>query len=447
MATKLWKHQQAALDFIGNKPGALLAMGMGTGKSCVAIHALDSRAADTALILCPKSVAAVWPDQFAQHSSRPWRVVTLAKGTDAQRVKDLKQAMLVPRRPVAVVANYDILPSKRGLGLELLKIKWDGLVLDECHKLKSAAGKQSRAAARIKAPFRLGLTGTPMPHSPLDIYAQFRAIDKRIYGTSHSIFKRTYAVMGGFQGHKVTGYQNLDELHRLMYMATYRCKTEDVLDLPPTMDVTRTFDLGRETRKAYDAMKLMFIAEWEAGIVTADNALVKLLRLAQMTSGFATADDGTHLHIGNEKREALGEVLDALMGEREPIVVFARFRHDLAVIREEAAARGWKDGEKSGSVDDMERWRVGDVNCLATQLQAGGVGIDLTRARYCIYYGHDFNMGNYDQSRARVHRPGQTRPVTYVHLVAERSIDVDILKALEERSDMVESVMSGLWRA
>ena len=68
--TKLWKHQQEALDFIGNKPGALLAMGMGTGKSCVAIHALDSRRCDTALILCPKSVAAVWPDQFAQHSSR-----------------------------------------------------------------------------------------------------------------------------------------------------------------------------------------------------------------------------------------------------------------------------------------------------------------------------------------------------------------------------------------
>lgn len=444
--TKLWTHQQAALDFIGNKPGALLAMGMGTGKSCVAIHALDSRQCDTALILCPKSVAAVWPDQFAQHSSRPWRVVTLAKGTGAKRIKELECAMLVPRKPLAIVANYDILPGKRGLGVELRKLKWDGVIFDECHKLKSAAGKQSRAAARIKAPFRLGLTGTPMPHSPLDIYAQFRAIDKRIYGNSHAAFKRMYAVMGGFQGHQVIDYQNMDDLHRRMYMATYKCKTADVLDLPPTMDITRSFELGRETRRAYDQMKLALITQVKEGIITADNALVKLLRLAQMTSGFATADDGTHMHIGTDKREALGEVLDDLMGEREPLVVFARFRHDLAVIREEAAARGWKDGEKSGCVDDMARWQAGDVNCLATQLQAGGVGIDLTRARYCIYYGHDFNMGNYDQSRARVHRPGQTRPVTYVHLVAERSIDEDILTALEKRSDMVESVMSGLWR-
>jgi SNF2 family DNA or RNA helicase len=127
-------------------------------------------------------------------------------------------------------------------------------------------------------------------------------------------------------------------------------------------------------------------------------------------------------------------------------VVFARFKHDLAVIREEAKARGWLDGEKSGTVDDMEKWQMGDVNLLATQLQAGGVGIDLTRARYCIYYGHDYNMGNYNQSRARVHRPGQTRPVTYVHLIAERSIDEDILTALEKRESVNESVMNGLWR-
>lgn len=414
----------------------------------MAINALDSRQCNTALILCPKSVAAVWPDQFAQHSGRGWRVVTLAKGSSAKRIKELECALLVPRKPVAIVANYDILPSS--LGTELRKLQWDALVLDECHKLKSAAGKQSRAAARIKAPFRLGLTGTPMPHSPLDIYAQFRAIDPRIYGNSHAAFKRQYAVMGGFQGHQVVDYQNIDDLHRRMYLATYRCRTEDVLDLPETMDITRTFELAAKTRKAYDQMKQAAIADIENGIITADNALVKLLRLSQMTSGFATADDGSQVQIGTEKREALGDVLDEMMGmggQREPVVVFARFKHDLQIIREEAKARGWNDGEKSGTVDDMEKWQMGGVNLLATQLQAGGVGIDLTRARYCIYYGHDYSLGNYDQSRARVHRPGQTRPVTYVHLVAERTIDGDILTALEKRSDMVESVMNGLWRA
>jgi SNF2 family DNA or RNA helicase len=320
-----------------------------------------------------------------------------------------------------------------------------------CHRLKSAAGKQSRTASRIsdRVPFRLGLTGTPMPHSPLDVYAQFRALDKSIYGTTHAAFKARYAVMGGYQQHQVVAFRDLDDLRERMDRVTYRCKAGDVLSLPEFTDVTYTCALDKRTRQVYDAMEQDFVAMLEAGVITADNALVKLLRLAQIANGHATTEDGDSTQLGTEKRDLLAEVLDDLHGDydavrQEPVVVFTRFRPDLRAIREVAREKGLRDGELSGTHNDLQAWHDGDVDLLAVQLQAGGVGIDLTRARYCVYYSHDFSLGNDAQTRARVHRPGQTRAVTYIHLVAQDTIDEDIRAALEKRADVVETVLAGL---
>jgi SNF2 family DNA or RNA helicase len=75
-------------------------------------------------------------------------------------------------------------------------------------------------------------------------------------------------------------------------------------------------------------------------------------------------------------------------------------------------------------------------------MQAGGVGVDLTRARVCAYYSLGFSLGEYLQSRKRTHRPGQTRSVLYVHLVAEGTIDEQVYRALEARQDVIAAVLA-----
>lgn len=485
---QLWQHQQDALAAIGDAPGYMLAMDMGTGKSATAIAALEQRGCQSVLILCPKSVASVWPGQFAKHAGQRWAVTVLADGTMKRRRAQLEAALASPARPRAILFNYDVSlppryrcnecgttgewhgPKQRcenkeccstnltvidSLGKDMIRAadrqQLDALVLDESHRLKSASGKQSRLVSRLadRIPFRLALTGTPMPHSPLDVYAQFRALDKSIYGTTHAAFKARYAVMGGYQGHQVVAFRDLDDLRQRMDRVTYRCKAGDVLSLPEFTDVTYTCALDKRTRQVYDAMKDDFVALIEAGAITADNALVKLLRLAQIANGHATTEDGDSTQLGTEKRDLLAEVLDDLHGDydavrQEPVVVFTRFRPDLRAIREVARDKGLRDGELSGTHNDLQAWHDGDIDLLAVQLQAGGVGIDLTRARYCIYYSHDFSLGNDAQTRARVHRPGQTRAVTYIHLVAQDTIDEDIREALEKRADVVETVLAGL---
>ena len=67
-----------------------------------------------------------------------------------------------------------------------------------------------------------------------------------------------------------------------------------------------------------------------------------------------------------------------------------------------------------------------------------------TRAAYCVYISVGFALGDYEQSLARVHRPGQDRTVFYYHLVARGTVDESTYQALRTRKNLVEAVLDGI---
>jgi SNF2 family DNA or RNA helicase len=179
------------------------------------------------------------------------------------------------------------------------------------------------------------------------------------------------------------------------------------------------------------------------GTVTAANAMVKLLRLQQVTGGWVKTDAGHLERVDTSKQALLQDVLEDI-GPEEPVVEFCRFHADLDVVHAACADLGYRSMELSGRQDDLAAWQRGDAQVLAVQISAGGVGVDLTRARYSIYYSLSFSLGEYDQSLSRVHRPGQTRPVEHVHLVARNTVDVKIMRALEKRAAIVDAILAEL---
>ncbi len=245
--------------------------------------------------------------------------------------------------------------------------------------------------------------------------------------------------MGGYQNHQVVGYNNLDELNRKFYSVTFACG-KDVLDLPPEVHITYNCHLGSEARKVYRSLERDLIAEVQSGEVTAANALVKLLRLQQITGGYVRTDDGQEIQIDSAKMNLLRDVLEDIAPD-EPVVVFCRFHRDLDAVNRVADEAGRRSLELSGRIDDLKRWQAGEAPVLAVQIDSGGVGVDLTRARYSIYYSLGFSLGSYEQSLARIHRPGQTRPVEYIHLLAAGTVDEKVMAALAQRSDVVNSVL------
>ncbi len=475
-----WLHQKRAFHWAKGRRASLLAMDMGTGKSRVAISLLDEWKSELVVLQCPRSVMSVWPNQFATHSKRNWLVAVPPQNATVLKrtgwlVRQVETARL-SRRPVCVVCNYEAAPMSPMSDL-LLALAEQGadLILDESHRIKAPGGKQSVFCGKLAAKARhtagdsplghvLLLTGTPMPHSPLDLYGQFRAADPGVFGTSFNRFRNRYAVMGGFEGRQVIGYQMEEELAEKLGANSFVVRKDEAgLGLPPVVHNERFFELGGKALKAYKTLENDFILGVGNSSVTAANALTKLLRLQQVTSGYVRDDEGVDHEVGDEKLRVLRDILEDLPDD-EPKVVFARFKHDLARIKALSMELGLRYGEVSGATkppSDTEVRRHGydeaaarcgyglnqhsqmrkDIDIICLQLQAGGVGIDLTRACYCVYYSLDFSLGNYDQTLARVDRPGQTRPVSYFHLIATGTKDEVVYKALAERREVVDAVI------
>jgi SNF2 family DNA or RNA helicase len=218
------------------------------------------------------------------------------------------------------------------------------------------------------------------------------------------------------------------------------------------MDEERRFNLSNSARKTYTTLYRDMVADVGSGKVTVVNALTRLLRLQQITSGFLPVEDEggtTNLQqIDTSKQELLADLLEDLPAH-EPLVVFFRFTHDADSIRQKVEAAGRRYYELSGRINQLEDWKTecpGDLpaGVIAVQIRAGGAGVDLTRACYCAYYSLGFSLGDYDQSRRRINRPGQTRPVRFYHLIANGTVDEDVYAALKAKTDVVNHIVDGM---
>ena len=448
--TKSWLHQRRAFHFAKDMPGgAMLAFEMGCGKTKTAIDLCNARGANRVLVVCPVSVQPVWPREFEQHSARQYMVKDLRGHTVRQRTEiaeDWLRLAKAHKLPAVLVINHEA-AWRAPFDTFVKNAKFDVLVVDESHRAKDPKGKFSKflwqTAKHI--PYRLALTGTPMPHSPLDIFAQYRFLDEGVYGTSFWKFRDKYAVLeDGYQGQitykKVVGFQNQKDLTEKFQSLAFRVTKDEALDLPPEIFETRYCTLAKETWKHYTQMRDDFYTEVKSGDVTAANALVRLVRLQQITSGYLRDDVGNLTCIGDEKANLLFDMASDEL--QSPFVVFARFIHDIEMIKGICRRHGLNCGEISGRRKDLDagRFPVG-LDALAVQIQAGGLGIDLTRANVAVYYSMGFNLAEYLQCQARLHRSGQSRAVTHIHLVAEDTIDEDVYLALKNRQDAVAAII------
>ncbi len=477
-----WLHQKQAHAFQSRLDGSLAGVGMGGGKTKIAIGLLEEWRASHVLICCPKSVVDVWPKEFAKHSEADWKITfgavistrtgrpkktTSVKDRAEQIATDIELFDANPADGIAVVVNYEAM-WQGALGELLLSREWDAVILDESHRIKAPGGAASKYVARLrdKAKRRVCLTGTPQPHSPLDIYAQARFIDPGVFGTNFARFRNRYAIMkeiraAGGRFVKVidkdagdNGYQRLDELADKIASFSFIIEQDELdeyLGLPEAIDLDRHCTLSPKSQKVYDEVWNELAVTLDEGTVTASNVLTRLLRVQQITSGHLPTDDegegSTVVEVGREKATLLADILEDIPND-EPIVIFARFTHDLDVIRKivedkERSRDGRRYGELSGrSKDGMtaEATMRDDIDVLGVQLQAGGVGIDLTRASHAIYFSMGFNLGDYLQSRKRVHRPGQKRMTRYMHLIAKGTVDELVYAALAERKEVVDYV-------
>jgi SNF2 family DNA or RNA helicase len=457
--TEPFAHQKRALKkLVLLKGQAGLLMEMGTGKTKVAIdwagigfYNFDVR---RVLVVAPLSVLGVWPRQIRQHSGAPARVFRLTGSTD-RRVQMLKRITNAPSDELLtyIIINYEGIWRETDEGsIRDLLVRWkpDLVIWDECHRLKSPTSKQSRAAYVISqsARYRLGLTGTHITKSPLDVFGQFRSINDKVFGSNWYHFRNTYGVWGGFGKFQLRGYRHLRTLITRVRANSFRVKKEDCLDLPEKLFQTVPVTLSEKAEKLYREMAKQMIIEIEDTHATAAIILVKLLRLSQITSGFVKDIDGNIKVFDESKLNTCMDLVDDLLEEDHKVVIFVRFRQDIERIKDKLLARKVQHAILSGSVPVAKRDSLvarfqsdPDLKVFIAQVQAGSLGIDLTAADTAIFYSLDYNAANYWQAQDRIHRIGQTRKVTYYHMVVPRSIDQIVLQTLKEKGDLAQTII------
>lgn len=458
--TKPFSHQKKALNRILKLRGkGGLFMEMGTGKTKVAIDwagiSFHNYGLRRVLVVAPLSVLGVWPRQIRQHSGAPARIFRL-EGATEYRVRALRRILRNPAddRITYVIINYEGIwrENERGTKIEDLLIEWhpDLVIFDESHRIKSPTSKQSKSAAKIAASARsrLILTGTSITKSPLDVFAQFRAMNPDIFGNNWYAFKYTYGIWGGFGRYQLRGYRRLRELIEKVRNNTYRVKKEQCLDLPEKLFETVPVTLPDSIMDKYRQMAKDMIIEIEETHATAAIVLVKLLRLSQITSGFVKDVEGKVRVLDAAKLNTCMDLVDDLIVEDHKVVIFTRFTLDIERIAEALRKRRIRYAILSGSVPPKQRDSIveafhtqDDLKVFIAQIQAGSLGIDLTAADAAIFFSLDYNAANYWQAQDRLHRYGQTRKVTYYHLVVPRTIDSVVLTVLREKGNVAETIL------
>ena len=465
---KLFRHQVRAANMaliqLSSKPSAGfgLLFEMGCGKTLTAIAIMGAlycqHKITRVLVVAPSSVCSVWPHDLAAFAAFPYEVRVLL-GEKKQRLEALHSLTDYPNtanRLLVAVINYEA-THREGIFEALEGYAADLIICDESQRIKNPRAAQSRAAQMLgdRAACRLILSGTPVQNSVIDLYSQYRFLDPGVFGANFYAFRNRYCQMGGYGGHEVVGFQQMDELVRKEHSIALRVTKAECLDLPGQTFARRYVQLEPAARRLYAQIARASCAELENGEhVTASIVLTRLLRLMQLTGGFVQPDGGDCARqAGSAKLDALADILEDYVQEAgQKLVVFARFRPEIAAICQLLEQRGIRYGRIDGEIPMDQRGAIVEtfqqdpgVKVFVAQIQTAGLGITLHAASAAVFYSLDFNYANYAQALARIHRIGQAQPVTYIHLLAEHTVDDQVLDALERKEDLARTIVDG-WK-
>lgn len=452
-----WQNQQEAMEFALAHPAVMLDLDMGCGKTRVAIDTTMERE-DThrILVVCPKAVVPVWRENLCKFATKPWACWDETKGTVAHKTGNIMEfigkSRIYTNTRFFVVVNYDIV-WRQPLGDRLLNMEFDTVILDESHRAKSAGSKVSKYLAMLgkRANYRMCLSGTPMANSPLDVYGQYRFLDRTIFGTRHDEFLQEYAIMGGPEKRFIVGFKNQQRLKEKFQSIAYTCRMADIADrlkLPPVLPDTEIYvDLPSKDMKTSRELGKEFVAECGTGAIVVSNVLSKMLRLQQIAAGFCMVQEEVGgpnevQELNTTKEDALADMLGDISPEAS-VVVFCVFVHDLECVVRSAAKAKRMAFEVSGRWYELDAWKRNPGAVLAVQIQAGAEGIDMTNAHHAIYFSLPHSLAQYNQSKARLYRPGQRHPVNFCHLLAQGTVDEAMYNSLQRKQDVVEAIKSG----
>lgn len=434
-------HQIEAFNTGLSKNSLLLGDEQGLGKTKESIDIAVARKHELVkcLIVCGvNSVKYNWEKEIKIHSNES-SVMVDGKTMDI-RVSQLNE--WYKSSSYFGIINIESLRNDKIQDALYLGIK-DGyigaIIVDEIHKAKNGSSQQGKALRILKAPVKIGLSGTPMNKAE-DLWniLTWLGVEKRSFYS----FRNAYCVMGGYGGYKVVGHKNLDSLNAELNTVMLRRKKDEVLDLPPKLYSTEYVELTTAQRKLYRDIKNGILQDME-NILTSVNPLSCTLRLRQLTSG------NPNITEDNPKLDRIKEMLeDEIIPNGYKAIIFSQWStiaKDLGTELQE-----YQPIVITGDVKPEDRQKMVDTfqtnpHCKIAigTIGAMGTGLTLNKASYVFFMDKAWNSGDNAQAEDRAHRIGTVGAVNVISMVAKGTIDEAVEDLLLENKDLFEKIVDG----
>lgn len=497
-AEVLYPFQHAGVRFLSHIRHALLTDEMGTGKTIQSIWTMRTLFEKEGvnvfpiLIAAPNNMKGTWRKEF--HQWWPGVEVEILDGGRGEKLKQI--ARVAAGDAQVLVVNWEALrhhsrlspygstrlkhciecdPALRGdpevekkhpqrlcerCPKELNEIEWHSIVADEAHRAKDPHAKQTRALWALrtdKTEVRLALTGTPIANAPEDLWSGLHFIDPENWPTRGKYIDRwCLQTFNPFGGMTIIGLkpETKDEFFAITDPHVRRMPKSLVLSqLPPKQYTTRYVEMSPKQAKAYKQMAEDMVAQIDdvggGDRVVAVNPLTQLTRLTQFASAYAELDAESNVHLTDpsNKIDALMEILEEANGK--PIVVFAQSRQliELASKRLEKdkiphgmIVGGQSADERQANIDRFQR---GEYRAVLATVQAGGVGITLTKADTLVFLQRSWSMVDNSQAEDRVHRIGSEihESITIIDIVSQGTIEEGQRMALQAKTDRLQEIV------
>lgn len=401
--------------------------------------------ADHTLILCLNTLTVNWYREIKKHFNEEATILGAKKDkrgnlivkSNADKLEDLKHP-----KTYFLITNIESLQNKEIVQelVNLCKKKNIMIIEDEIHKGVSNPGtKQGKAFLRLKPKYSLGLSGTLLTNSALNLYAPLKFVDG--FQSNYTAFKSHFVIYGGYGGYQVVGYKNLAELQVLVDTYSIKRKKEEVLDLPEINFKNEYLQMGKAQSKIYAEVLEQTLADVDK-IMASINPLSMLMRLRQCTATTEIVSSTVNESI---KFDRMTEILEDVVNKGEKLIIFSNWTQvlDFAKLRIKYGY-AMVTGEVKDKQAQLDKF-TNDDNCkvLLATIGAAGTGLTLTVANTLLFLDSPWNYATFVQVSSRIHRIGQTKNCDIISLLAANTIDERIMEIVEKKKKLGEAVVDG----
>lgn len=463
----------------GNMNGFILADEQGLGKTIetcnLAIYNKKQYGFKHCLVICCINTSKYnWYNDIKEHTRGKFvpyilgtrfkrdKVNTRSDTGTKEKLQDLITGHMYgdvnqPKLPYFIIMNIEGLRAREGkqypIVNEICRLISNGeinmIAIDEIHKNASPSSTQGKQLLKIKKETRnscewIPITGTPIVNKPTDVFTPLKLINGHNF-SSYYMWCKEFCIYGGYGDHEIVGYKNIPRLKVMLQSNMIRRLKKDVLDLPPKIYYTEYVENTDYQQRLYNKIANDIIDDKD-NIVRALNPLTQFMRLRQVNGSPEIVDKNLKIDSSyiskNAKLKRLLEILEEIHERGEKVIVFSNWVEPLRTLYK-FVSKKYKTCCYTGtmSTEDREKnKRVFQNNpeytVMVGTIGAMGTSHTLTAANNVIFYDSPWTATDKAQAEDRVHRPGATKPINIITLVAKDTIEERVENIISRKSNV-----------